>query len=759
MKSRTQIPQPKAAKFAQSGGFAFLAIAIVIAASITLSSCAGYTSVAETGGGGQTGSSGAGILSPSSTSLSFGNVAVGSTANQTVSVTNTGTATVNITGASIAGAGFTMVGGSGATSVPVGQSASLQIQFAPASEGSASATLTVNSDASNAPLTVSLNGTGMEAIMSLSPASLNFSNVPVGQTSSQNVTITNNGNSNLTFTSATISGTGFTMSGLSPLPTIGAGQSATFSVQFTPTSTAGATGSVVFHDNAAASPQTLTLAGSAVATGSTLTPNPGSVNFGNVVVGTTSTPQTITLTNSGNAAITINQVTTTGTGYSASGLTAGQQIAAGGTANFSVSFAPAATGTVSGNVTIASTATNGSLSITLSGTGTQGDLIATPSSVAFGNLAVGLNASIGVTLKNTGTASISITGSSISGAAFTMSTLATQTLTPNQTASFNVTFTPTASGAATGTISVTNTGAGSPLNIALSGTGTQAQISANPSSVSFGTVAEGNSNSQPITLKNNGNATLTFSQISVTGTGFSQTGLSTSTTIAAGGSTTFDAVFTPSSANPVTGSITLTTNGTPSPLVINLSGTGSAATFLLRANPTSLSFGNVNDGSNSSLTTSISNNGNSNVTISGVTVTGAGFSANGISNGTILTPGQSATLTVTFAPTTAGTVSGASVSIASNATNSPATIALSGTGTHTVLLQWSPSPTSGVTYNVFRGTSKGGEGTTPINPSAISGTSYTDTNVSSGTNYFYTVEAVNSGGSSAASNEAEASVP
>jgi len=156
--------------------------------------------------------------------------------------------------------------------------------------------------------------------------------------------------------------------------------------------------------------------------------------------------------------------------------------------------------------------------------------------------------------------------------------------------------------------------------------------------------------------------------------------------------------------------------------------------------------------------TSITNNGNSNITISSVTVTGAGFSASGVPNGTQLTPGQSVTLTVTFAPTTPGAVSGASVTITSNATNSPTTISLSGTGTHSVLLQWTASTTAGVTYNVFRGTSKGGEGTTPY-ASGISGTNWTDTNVSSGQPYFYTVEAVDSGGSSTASNEAQANIP
>jgi len=158
------------------------------------------------------------------------------------------------------------------------------------------------------------------------------------------------------------------------------------------------------------------------------------------------------------------------------------------------------------------------------------------------------------------------------------------------------------------------------------------------------------------------------------------------------------------------------------------------------------------------MTTSVTNNGNANVTISGVTMVGVGFSASGIVNGTILTPGQSATLTVTFAPTSGGARSG-SVGIASNATNSPATISLSGTGMHSVVLTWSASPTGGVTYNVFRGTSPGSEGTTPINTAPITALTFTDTNVTPGTTYYYTVEAVDAGGSSDPSNEASAAIP
>ncbi len=317
--------------------------------------------------------------------------------------------------------------------------------------------------------------------------------------------------------------------------------------------------------------------------------------------------------------------------------------------------------------------------------------------------------------------------------------------------------TPTTSGKFSVTLSATNGSGTATATLALT-VNSSGQVAANPSSVAFGTVPEGTTNSQPITLANSGGTTLTFSQISVTGAGFGQTGLSTSTTIAPGAKMTFSATFDPSSASTVSGSITLTTNGTPSPLTISLSGTGQATSLLLGASPTSLAFGNVLDQKSGQLATSLKNTGNSNITISGVSITGAGFSASGIINGTVLMPGQSVPLTVTFAPLSGGSVSG-TVSVTSNATNSPATIALSGNGMHSVVLTWEASPTGGVTYNVFRGTASGAEGTTPINTSPIPALTYTDANVTPGTGYYYTVEAVDSGGSSGPSNEAAARIP
>jgi len=263
--------------------------------------------------------------------------------------------------------------------------------------------------------------------------------------------------------------------------------------------------------------------------------------------------------------------------------------------------------------------------------------------------------------------------------------------------SYTTPVTTTSDNGAQFTVLVSNT-AGSVTSSAASLTVSAAQISVVPTSVSFGNVVTGNTNTQSIQLTNSGTASLTLSQAPVTGNGFSISGLTLPLTLNPGQSTNFNAAFAPAGTGSASGSVSLVGNASNSPLAIPLSGTGVAATFLLGANPTSLGFGPVNVGSNSPLGTTLTNTGNSNVTISSATVTGTGFSASGVTAGATLTPNQSVTLNVTFAPTGAGSLTGG-VQVASNATNSPAIIALSGTGVALPPTVAISSPTSGATVS------------------------------------------------------------
>jgi fibronectin type 3 domain-containing protein len=117
-------------------------------------------------------------------------------------------------------------------------------------------------------------------------------------------------------------------------------------------------------------------------------------------------------------------------------------------------------------------------------------------------------------------------------------------------------------------------------------------------------------------------------------------------------------------------------------------------------------------------------------------------------------------LAVQFGPTATGAVAG-SITVVSNATGSPATVALTGTGVvpPSVTLGWTASTSTVSGYNIYRGTISGGP-YVKVNSSLITTLAYTDTTVQSGTTYFYVATAVDSSGNeSVNSNEVSAPVP
>jgi hypothetical protein len=180
----------------------------------------------------------------------------------------------------------------------------------------------------------------------------------------------------------------------------------------------------------------------------------------------------------------------------------------------------------------------------------------------------------------------------------------------------------------------------------------------------------------------------------------------------------------------------------------------------LTPSTTSLTFGNVIVTKNSSLSVNFTNSGNVSLTVSSVAISGGGFTASGISNGQIITPGQVVAVNVTFAPAATGSLTG-SVTIASNASNSPVTVGLSGSGVlaHTATLSWTASTSTVIGYNVYRGTVAGGPYTL-VNSSIVAGTQYVDSAVASGQTYYYVATAVASGNvESTYSNQVTAAVP
>ncbi|MGC1684086.1 MAG: choice-of-anchor D domain-containing protein [Candidatus Acidiferrales bacterium] len=664
-------------------------VALVVL-SIGLSSCAGVVTggakgtgssgTGSSGGSGSGGGDGTGTLSANPTTITFGSITDGTKTSQSVTLTNTGTEAANISAATISGAGLSIVG-TAPTKIAAGASATIQIQFAPETPGAVTGALSIASDSSNPQMSVGLTGTGSGPLFSISPASLTFTNVIAGQTTSKPVTISNSGNAPLTLSAAKVSGTGFSTNGLSATASITAGQSMTFNVVFTPPAAATDSGTISFTDNVPGPPQALALSGTAIASTATLTTNPAVITFANTAVGATS-KQAVTLKNSGNESLTVNSLTHTGSEFTVTGLTTPMTLAAGQSTSFTVEFTPTKPGSASGDVNVSGEVggEDPSATVAMSGMATDGQLGASPATVSFGDITVGSSGTSTITLKNSGTASTIISGASVTGTGFTYSGLTTPlTLAAGQSTSFTVKYAPTSPASSSGSITVKSDASNPTVAVTLTGTGAEGTLSATPASVPFGTVATGKTSSQTITLKNGGTASVTVTAVSASGSGFSASALSPSPTIAAGGSATFTATFKPTVVATFKGSISVTSNVSSSPITIPLTGSSTTSTVTLGASATSLNFGSVDLNTETSLNVVFTNTGNSDLTVSGVTTTGTGFSASGVNSSTTLTPNQTGTLKVSFEPSTASSFTG-KVTVASNATDSPATITLSGTG-------------------------------------------------------------------------------
>jgi hypothetical protein len=214
----------------------------------------------------------------------------------------------------------------------------------------------------------------------LSPNSLTFGNQVVGTTSAaQTVTVTNTGTAPLTINSIAVTGTNasdFAQTNNCPTGsnTLAIGASCNVNVTFDPGAAGSRSANLTLTDNANDSPQTAALSGTGVATAPGVALSPGSLSFGNQNTGTTSSPQTVTLTNNGNAPLTITSITIAGTNagdfaQTNTCPTGSSTLAANATCTISVTFTPAANGTRSGNVTITDNAGGSPQTIALSGTG------------------------------------------------------------------------------------------------------------------------------------------------------------------------------------------------------------------------------------------------------------------------------------------------------------------------------------------------------------------------------------------------------
>lgn len=372
--------------------------------------------------------------------------------------------------------------------------------------------------------------------------------------------------------------------------------------------------------------------------------------------------------------------------------------------------------------------------------GTQ-PLVCSPTSLRFGTVPVGQSETQLTVLTNTGQTSATISAIRMSGSEFTVSGLTLPAvLAAGQSVVLNVAFAPTANGwtrsAATFTIT-----SNSNLQLPFAGTGvTSDSLTAAPSSLSFGQVAVGASVTLPVVLTNARTWNQTLKAFQVGGTGFSVSGPSFPLTLSAGQSVKLSVSFTPQAAAVSGGSVFISGPA----LNIPLTGTGTVSKIgQLTISPSTLNFGSVLIDETGTQAATLSATGAS-VTVSSAASSSAQFSLPGATFPVTIGAGQTVQLNVSFTPKSVGTAS-ATLSFASNASDSQASESLAGTGTApAVSLTWLPSTSQVSGYNVYRGTKPGAY--SKINTTLDPTTAYTDSRVASRTTYYYAATAVDSSG-------------
>ncbi len=602
-------------------------------------------------------------------SLQFPSESLGTTSPvQTVLLRNMGSAALTISSIT-ASTAFSETDDC-AGSVPAASSCTLSATFTPNAVGSLTGSLTISDDAAGSPHVISLSGTGLGPLVALAPTSLSFPGTDTGITSSaQTVTLTNQGNASLTISNIAVTGDFAQTNNCAG--SLAASASCTFNVTFTPTATGGRTGALTLTDSAADSPQSVPLSGTGLSV--IVGVAPASLTFTGTPTGTTSAAQTVTLTNQGTGSLTIGSIAATGN--FAQSNNCGSTLAVSASCTVSVTFTPTAIGNRTGALTITDSAAGSPQTVTLSGTGLAAVVALTPTSLTFSSLAVGSTSTAQtVTLTNQGNTNLAISSIAASGD-FAQTNNCPSSLASNATCALNVTFAPTAAGNRTGALIITDSAAGSPQTVALSGTGLSATASLNPASLTFAGIALGNSSAvQTVTLSNPGNASLTISNIAVAGD-YAQTN-NCAATLAASASCTFNVTFTPTAAGSRAGTLAITDNAAGSPQTVALTGTGLSAVAALA--PASLTFSSTSMGATSAAqTVTLTNQGNASLKISNIAISGNFAQTNNCS--ATLASSASCTFTVNFTPTATGSRTGA-LTIADNAAGSPQSVALTGTG-------------------------------------------------------------------------------
>lgn len=345
------------------------------------------------------------------------------------------------------------------------------------------------------------------AVASFSPNSLSFSpqvvSVAASASVAQTVTLTAGGSATLTINSIDASGS-FSQTNNCP-SSLSSGQTCDIQVSFLPNSVGTISGAITLSSNARGGPYVVSL------TGTGLPPvgfAPATIDFGSLNVNSTSTAQTVILTNNQAASLAINAIGVSGD-YSQTN-NCPLSLGAGQTCQVSLRFKPTTPGTIPGTLNVITDASPGTQPVALTGIGVgsvSSNIGFSSSILAFGNQEAGTSsAQKTVTVTDNGTASLTIQSVGVSSGYASTDNCTGQMLAPGGSCAIHVTLQPVADFASVdypGAITLTDSDSTSPQVVGLTGTGV-APITSSPPALDFGNVLINTASSpQTVSLTNN----------------------------------------------------------------------------------------------------------------------------------------------------------------------------------------------------------------------------------------------------------------
>ena len=321
--------------------------------------------------------------------------------------------------------------------------------------------------------------------------------------------------------------------------------------------------------------------------------SPTSLSFGNQMVGVSSSPQVITLTNTGTSSLSLSAIKLTGlrTDYSQTN-TCGGSLGVNASCTISVTFTPTKIGTRASGVSVSDNAPGSPQSVPLTGTGVAPDVTLSPLSLIFTGVLVGKSsATQTITVNNTGNASLTVSKVDADGDFSQTNNCTEAAIAAGSSCTITVAFSPTATWSRNGTIVITDNAYSAPQQVAfLVGMGNSGAIAkVSPTSLSFGNQTLGTvSAAKTITLSNTGTAAaLNINNILASGD-YSQTN-NCPASLNAGANCTINVTFSPSATGSRNGNITVNDTDPKFLQGVTLTGTGVVATTKVTVSPTQAS--------------------------------------------------------------------------------------------------------------------------------------------------------------------------